>query len=170
MVEARDAALDVTRRGGVALGLHRQVADDVDPLAGRGVLEGDPGWPDGVNLADRRAVQPGDRSAGPAEEDVGQRGPLLVAGVPVDVEHDLPGGAGLDAVEVADRQHGPQRGEVDAVGVTLVDVPGQRAEALPEAGRAAGAAAHAAAGADRLAVTALEVRAPHPPVGHRARL
>ena len=35
--------------------------------------------------------------------------------------------------------------------------------------RAAGAAAHAAAGADRLAVACLEVGAPHPPVGHRAR-
>jgi hypothetical protein len=44
------------------------------------VVEGDAGWPDGVDLADGRAVQPCDRSAGPAEEDVAQRGQLLVAG------------------------------------------------------------------------------------------
>src|SRR5205823_14956273 len=151
MVEAGDAALDVARLGGVALGLHVQVADDVDALAGRDVLEGYPGRPDDADLADGRAVQPGDGPAGPAEEDVGQRGPLLVAGPLVDVEHHLPGGAGLHPVEVAERQHGPQCGEVDAIGVTFVDVPRQGAETLTEAGGPTGAAAHTTARADRLA-------------------
>jgi hypothetical protein len=111
---------------------------------------------------------PCDRPSGPAEEDVGQRGPLLVAGAGVDVEHDLPRGTRLHPVQVADRQHRPQAGQVDSTGVTVADGPGQGAEALPETGRAAGAAADAAARADRLAVASLKIRALHPPVGHRA--
>src|SRR4029077_17366067 len=133
VIEARDAALDVARLGRVALGLDVQISDDVDTLARRDVLEGYAGRPDGADLADGRPVQPGDRTAGAAEEDVGQRGPLLVAGVLVDVEHYLPAGAGLHPVEVADRHHGPPGGEVDAIGVTLVDVPRQGAETLTEA-------------------------------------
>src|SRR5262249_19658437 len=95
--------------------------------------------------------------------------PLLVAGVLVDVEHYLPPGAGLYPVEVADRQHGPQPRQVGAVGVALVDVPGQGAEALPESGRPAGTAAYAAARADRLAVASLEVGASYSPVAYPAR-
>src|SRR5260370_20465250 len=101
VVEARDAAPDVTWPGGVAFGLDRQIADDVDALAGGGVLKSYPGRPDDVDLTDRCAIQLCDRSAGPAEEDVGDRGPLVVAGASVDVEHDLPGGTRLHAVEVA---------------------------------------------------------------------
>jgi len=71
VVVAGDAAPDVAWRGCVALGLGRQVADDADAFAGRGVLEGDPGWAHGVDFADGWAVLPGGRSAGPAEEDVG---------------------------------------------------------------------------------------------------
>ena len=130
---------------------------------------GRPGGPDGADLPDRRAVQAGDRSAGPAEEDAGQRFPLPVAGVLVDVEHDLPAGAGMHPVEVTDREHGPQPGQVGAVGVALVDVPGQGAEALPERGRPPGAPAYAPARADRLAVASLEIGAPYPPVTHPAR-
>ena len=59
-------------------------------------------------------------------------------------------------------------GLLTSVGVTIVDVPGQGAEALPEAGGSAGPAAHAAARADRLAVARLEVGASHMPVRHRA--
>src|SRR5206468_6270465 len=113
--------------------------------------------PDDVDLADGRAVQPGDRSACPAEEDVSQRGQLVLAGVAVDVEHDLPWGARMHPVEVADGHHDPQAGQIDAVGVTIVDVPGQGAEALPEAGGSARAATHAAARADRLAIACLEI-------------
>ena len=59
----------------------------------------------------------------PAEEDVGYRGPLVVVGVLVDVEDDLPGGARLDAVEVAEGHDGVQAGQIEAVGVAVVDVP-----------------------------------------------
>src|SRR6185369_15813628 len=90
------------RLGGVAFCFDRQVADNVDALAGGSVLEGYASCPDEVDLADSRAVQPGDRSAGPAEEDVSDRGLLVLAGVVVDVEHDLPRGARRHAVEVAD--------------------------------------------------------------------
>jgi hypothetical protein len=86
----------------MAFGLGRQVADDADAFAGRGVLEGDPGWAHGVDFADGWAVLPCGRSAGPAEEDVGDRGLLAGVGVLVDVEHDFPGGSWLDAVEVAE--------------------------------------------------------------------
>src|SRR5258708_32976937 len=75
MVVAGDAAPDVAWLGGVAFGLDRQVADDADACAGGGVLKGDPGWPHGVDLADGWAVLPCNRAAGPAEEDVGDRGP-----------------------------------------------------------------------------------------------
>lgn len=56
VVEAGDAALDVAKLGGVALGLDPQVADDVDTLAGGDVLQGYPGRPDGTDIADCRAV------------------------------------------------------------------------------------------------------------------
>jgi len=154
---------------GVAFCFDRQVADNVDALAGGNVLEGYASCPDEIDLADSRTVQPGDRSAGPAEEHVSERGPLIRAGVVVYVEHDLPWGARLHAVEVADGHHDPQARQIDAVGVTIVDVPGQGAEALPEAGGSARAATHAAARADRLAVACLEIRASHPPVSRRAR-
>jgi hypothetical protein len=102
VVEARDAAPDVARLGGVAFCFDREVADNVDALAGGGMLEGYVSCPDDVDLADSRAVQPGDGAAGPAEEDVSERGPLIRAGVVVYVEHDLPWGARLHAVEIAD--------------------------------------------------------------------
>src|SRR5262245_48607226 len=82
----------------------------------------------------------------------GQRGPLLAAGGHVDVEHDIPRGARLHPVQVTDRQHRAQAGQVDAIGVTAVYGPGEGTEALPGTGRPAGATAHAAARADRLAV------------------
>ena len=41
MVKARDAAPDIAWRRGVAFGLDPKVADDVDALAGRDVLQGD---------------------------------------------------------------------------------------------------------------------------------
>ena len=72
-------------------------------------------------------------------------------------------------VEVAEGHYGLQTRQVEAVGVAVADVPRQGAEAFPEAGGPAGAAAHAAAWADRLAVACLEVGAPDVPVGHRAR-
>src|SRR5580700_1089328 len=169
VVEARNSAADVAEFGGLAFGLHGHVADDVDALAWCSVFEGDPGAPDRADIADRRAVQACHGSAGPAQEDVGQRGLLPVAGTLVDVEHDLPRGAGLDPVEVTDRQHCPQAGQVGAVGVTVVDVPGQGAEALPETGGPAWPASNAAARADRLAVASLEIGTLHAPVGHRGR-
>jgi hypothetical protein len=79
-----------------------------------------------------------------------------------------PRGARLFPVEVAQGHDGPQVGQVDAVGVAVMDVPRQRAEALPEAGGSAGPAAHAAARADRFAVARLEIGATHAPVHHRA--
>ena len=90
VVEARDAAPDVARLGGVAFCFDRQVADNVDALAGGNVLEGYASCPDEIDLDDSRTVQPGDGAAGPAEEDVSERGPLIRAGVVVYVEHDLP--------------------------------------------------------------------------------
>src|SRR6185312_10175732 len=111
----------------------------------------------------------GDGAAGPAEEDVGERSLLIRAGVVVYVQHDLPWGARLHAVEIADGHHDPQARQIDAVGVTVVDVPGQAAEALPEAGGSARAPSHAAARADRLTIACLEIGAPHPPVSRQAR-
>src|SRR5712675_945180 len=93
MVVAGDAAPDVAWLGGVAFGLDRQVADDADALAGRGVLKGDPGWPHGVDLADGWAVLPCNRAAGPAEEDVGDRGPLAGGGALVDTPAHAPAAA-----------------------------------------------------------------------------
>src|SRR5262245_19557910 len=46
MVKARNAAPDITWLGGLAFGLDPQVADDIDALARRGVLQGDAGRPD----------------------------------------------------------------------------------------------------------------------------
>src|SRR6516165_5239725 len=94
VVEARDTAADIAGLGGVTFGLHGQVADDVDALAGRGVLKGDPGGPDGVDLADGWAVQACHRATGPAQEDVAEcaRPPLL--GARLNIEPALPGGAG----------------------------------------------------------------------------
>ena len=56
VVEAGDAAPDVAGLGGVAAGLDPEVTEDVDPLAGGGVLQGYPGRPDGADIADCRAV------------------------------------------------------------------------------------------------------------------
>ncbi|MGB6452962.1 MAG: hypothetical protein WBH47_00595 [Streptosporangiaceae bacterium] len=74
VIEAGDTTLDVAWIGGVAFGLHRQIADHADALAGRDVLKGDAGSTHGVHLADSWTVLPCDRSAGAAEEDVGERG------------------------------------------------------------------------------------------------
>src|SRR5258705_12769709 len=95
--------------------------------------------------------------------------PLAGGGALVDVEHDLPGGARLSPVDVAEGHYGLQAGQVEAVGVAVADVPRQGAEAFPEAGGPAGAAGHATARADRLAVACLEVGAPDVPVGDWAR-
>ena len=73
-----------------------------------------------MDFVDGWAVQPCDRSAGPAEEDVGDRGPLVIVGVLVDVEDHLPGGAQLHPVEVAEGHDGVQAGQVKAVGVAVV--------------------------------------------------
>src|SRR5262249_57764735 len=95
MVKARNAAPDIAWLGGLAFGLDPQVADDIDALARRGVLQGDAGRPDGADLADGRAVKPCDRPAGPAEEDIGQPDPPLAPGGRVHVEHAIPRGARL---------------------------------------------------------------------------
>jgi hypothetical protein len=169
MVVARDATPDIAQLGGVAFCLDRQVADNVDALAGGGVLEGNASWPDNVDLADGRAVQLSNRAAGPAKEDVSERGLLTLAGAVVYVEHDLPWGTRLHAVKVANGHHHPEAGKIDAIGVTVVDVPGQGAEALPETGGPARAATNAAARADRLAIAGLEIGASHAPVSRRPR-
>jgi hypothetical protein len=54
---------DVAWIGGVAFGLDRQIADDVDALAGCGVLKGDAGWAHDADLADSWTVQLCDCSA-----------------------------------------------------------------------------------------------------------
>ena len=126
-------------------------------LRGLTCSRGDPGRPYHVDLADGRAVQLRHRSAGPAEDDIGHRSPLGIVGIPVDIEHDLPGRARLHPVEIAQRHDGPQVRQVDAVGVTVLDMPRQGAKALPETRRPARAASHTATGADGLAVASLEV-------------
>ena len=83
-----------------------------------------------VDGADRWAVLPGDRSAGPAEKDVGKGVALPFIAALVDVQHDIPWGAWLHAVEVTQRQNDPQPGEVDTVRITLLDVPRQGTETL----------------------------------------
>ena len=50
-------------------------------------------------------------------------GPLAGGGALVDVEHDLPGGARMYPVEVAEGHYGLQAGQVEAVGVAVADVP-----------------------------------------------
>jgi hypothetical protein len=59
------------------------------------VFDGDPGRAHGEDLTDGWSVQPCDRAARAAEEDVGDRRALCGVGALVDIEHDLPGGAGL---------------------------------------------------------------------------
>jgi hypothetical protein len=95
VVEAGDSAPDITQLGGVSFGLNGEIAGDADAFPGLDVLKGDPGRPDNVNVADGRAVQLRDRSAGPAEENIGYRGPLsiptsLTAPVPL-LERDAGG-------------------------------------------------------------------------------
>ena len=107
MIEAGYATPDVAWIGGVTFGLDRQIADDADALARNGVLKDDARPADDMDLADCWTVLPRDCPASPAEENVGNRGPLAVVGLVVDVEHDFPASARLDAVEEADGHHGP---------------------------------------------------------------
>ena len=76
-----------------------------------------------MNLTNRGTVQARNGSACPTEEDVGYRRHLVVIGSAVNVQHDLPRGARLYTVEVTDRHDDPQVGQLDPVGVALVDVP-----------------------------------------------
>src|SRR5689334_9859297 len=107
VVEAVDAALDVTGLGGRAFRIDVQVTDDADAFAGRGGFDGDPGRAHGEDLTDGWAVQPCHCASCASEEDVGDRGALTGVGALVDVEHDLPRGARLYPVEVAQGHDGP---------------------------------------------------------------
>jgi hypothetical protein len=82
---------------------------------------------------------------------------LVVVSPIVDVEHDLPRRAWLHAVVVTNRENRPQIREVNVVDVTSLNMPGDSAEAFPEARRPTWAAAHTAAGTDGLAVTGFKV-------------
>src|SRR5438067_3981080 len=107
MIKPGDTAAHVTWFGGGPFRLNRQVTHNPDSLTRGRVLDRDASRANFVNCADRRAVLLGDRSAGPAEKDVGKRVPLAFIAALVDVQHDLPSGARLDAVEVPQRHHGP---------------------------------------------------------------
>jgi hypothetical protein len=76
-----------------------------------------------MNITNRGTVQVRDGSTGPTEEDIGYRGPLVVIGSPVNVQHDLPRGARLYPVKITNRHDYLQVGQVGPVGVALVDVP-----------------------------------------------
>jgi len=123
VVEPRDTASDIAWLRGVTLGLDRQMAYDADPLAGRHVLKADPGRAHDVDLANRRAVQVRNGSAGPAKEDISKRGALAVIGGVVHIQHDFPRGARLYLVEVTQDHDHLQAREIDAVRVTFADMP-----------------------------------------------
>ena len=123
VVVPRNAASDIAWLRGVTLGLDRQMAYDADPLAGGYVLKADPRRAHDVDLANRRAVQVRNGSAGPAKEDIGKRGALAVIGGVVHIKHDFPRGARLYLVEVTQDHDNPQAREIDAFRVTFVDMP-----------------------------------------------
>ena len=70
------------------------------------MFDGDLGRAHGEYFTDGWSVQLGDRASCASEEDVGDRGALPGVGALVDVEHDLPRGARLYSVEVAQGHDG----------------------------------------------------------------
>jgi hypothetical protein len=116
-----------------------QVADDADAFAGRGVFDGDPA---GRTARTSPMAGPYGRATVPPARPRKSRRSRCVAW------HRRPGrrrarpprGARLFPVEVAQGHDGPQVGQVHTVGAAVVDVPRQRAEALPEGGGSAGPA------------------------------
>src|SRR4249919_3190466 len=99
VVEAGNAAGNLSGLASELLGFDGDVAGDMDALAGCRVLHGDVGSPHGVNVADCRSVLRGYGAAGAPEKDRGERGKLGVVGAVVDVEHDLPWCRWLHAIE-----------------------------------------------------------------------
>src|SRR5271165_5393136 len=57
VVETWDAAPDIAGRGGIALGLHRQIPDDVDAFARLGMLQRYPSRAHNMHLTNRGTVQ-----------------------------------------------------------------------------------------------------------------
>src|SRR4029079_17916665 len=101
MVEPGYAASHIARSRHRPHGLDGDVADDVDALAGRHVLDCDARRAHRVHLTDSWSVKIRDRPARLAEEDGGERLVLRRAAALVQVEDDLPLRARLDVVEVA---------------------------------------------------------------------
>jgi|SRR6516162_5490761 hypothetical protein len=157
MVIPRDTASHDAWGRRLSLRLDRQVADHVDPLAGRHMLQCDLGAADGDNLADGRPIELGNSSTRSAQEDVGQGVSLSIVSTIVDIEDDLPPSARLHVIEVANREDRPKVRKVQASGVTVKDVPGKGAEALSIARWPNRKATHAATRADRLTVAGFKV-------------
>src|ERR1043165_6359519 len=101
-----------------------------------------------------------------AGEDVGDRLALGLFRARIEKEPERPRGTRL-VVVVAAHEHGLHAGQIEIADAALLDDPRERPEALAVGRAPAGAAADAAARADRLAVAGLQV-APGDPPAHFA--
>ena len=123
MVESWDTTLHLAWLRCLAVRFDGEMADDIDPLPRGYVFQEDSCASYGENLADCWPVQLRDPASGSTEEDVGQRVVLGTSGALVHIEHDFPGRAGYDVVEVADGKYYATVREINAVCMTFIDVP-----------------------------------------------
>src|SRR5439155_3559700 len=148
---------------------HADRVADPEPPAARRVVDLDLRRTDSDEVA--RLPRPGEMlellALEPAGPDLLERSVLLFATALVEVERPRPRRPFL-AVVIAVRDDDSEAGEARLACVTLGDLPGERP--LADAVRRAPAedAVDPPAGADRLAVTRLEVRAADAPVGQAA--
>src|SRR4051812_31501153 len=137
---------------------------DAQPLAPPRVLDLELDRPHGDELA--RLPRPREVlqrvAAAPARVDLLDGAPLLVRRAAVHVEDPRPGRP-LLVVAVAGGHRHRQPGEVDALGVTVLDQPREDAEALAVRRPAARRPVDPPAGADGVAVARLEVGPADPP-------
>lgn len=171
MVEAGDAA------GNGFVGGYEFVGGDADvtfgadaPVTGL-VAEIEPGAANGADVVDGGGEVVAGGAAHSTEEDVGEPAVLIIAGVLIDVEADLPRRSRLVVVVKAGHDD-VEPGQVEVVGMTFADMPGERELADAFGGAAAGPSAHGSAWADRFTVARFEVGAADGPrlvglvVGH----
>src|SRR5262245_43694584 len=136
------------------------VLPDAEPAATGRVVDLDRGRHDGARMArleDPRKL-PHRRASQLSGEDAGEQVALLGVASLVDVEHEGPGRARL-VVRIAQDENDAETGEIDAVRLSVRDRPGERTKADAVGRPATRASADSSAGADRLAVARLQIRA-----------
>src|SRR4029078_3398260 len=94
--------------------------------------------------------------AEPAEEDVGERSPLLFVPGSVDVENDRPRRPGLIVV-VPHHEHEREAADIDVCDAAVLHEPGKRTEADAVRGAPTRDAVDHAARTDRIAVAVFRV-------------